>query len=71
MKSFTELKINKAYSTDTNDILNEFYLPILENSKEYLRLAGFFSSTSLAIAAKGIFGLVMNNGSMLASPHIF
>jgi len=45
-------------SSDSNDVLQDFYIPILSNSVEYCRLAGFFSSTSLAIAARGILGLI-------------
>lgn len=62
--SFKEISLKKSYSSDFDDILHSFYIPILEKSVEYYRLAGFFSSTSLAIAAKGISGLIKNKGSM-------
>ncbi len=57
-------KLKKAYDSDSDDILNSFYIPMLSQATEYRRLAGFFSSTSLAIAAKGISGLIRNGGSM-------
>lgn len=45
-------------------MLNGFYLPVLGESTEYVRLAGFFSSTAFAVAAKGIAGLLENDGKM-------
>lgn len=57
-----QLKIN--YNSDSDDILNEFYIPALSNAVRYKRLAGFFSSTCLAIAAKGIAQFIRNGGEM-------
>lgn len=62
--SLRDIPLKHCYDSDEDDILNDFYIPALENSLEYHRLAGFFSSTSLAIAARGIQGLVKNNGKM-------
>ena len=68
------LNIKKTYETeeDNNHLIDEFYIPALENSNLYLRIAGFFSSTSLCIASKGIAGLIHNNGNMrlLISPEL-
>lgn len=58
------LDLKKAYSSDVDDILHDFYITSLQTSIEYKRLAGFFSSTSLAIAARGILGLIKNGGTM-------
>ena len=70
--SFKDLILQKTYSSDTDDILNNFYIPILEESTEYYRLAGFFSSTSFAVAARGILGLINNGGKMkmIISPRL-
>ena len=67
-----EITINKSYSSDYDDILNDFYIPVLETSVKYYRLAGFFSSTSLAIAARGISGLIRNGGDirLIISPKL-
>lgn len=62
--SFGELSIKPSYDSDDDEILNDFYNPILANSVEYCRLAGFFSSTALAVAARGIRGLLNNDGKM-------
>jgi hypothetical protein len=43
--SLKEIGLKISYSSESDDILNDFYVPVLETSKEYLRLSGFFSST--------------------------
>ncbi|HUS49054.1 MAG TPA: DEAD/DEAH box helicase family protein [Candidatus Paceibacterota bacterium] len=60
----TDIYINSFYDSEEDDILNDFYLPVLSECKEYRRLTGFFSSTSLSIAARGIRGLIENSGHM-------
>ncbi|MDI3478415.1 MAG: hypothetical protein PWQ59_1940 [Thermoanaerobacterium sp.] len=62
--SLKALNFKKIYSSDYDNILEDFYIPALKETTEYCRLAGFFSSKSLAIAARGIVGLVRNNGHM-------
>jgi len=64
MGSFEELDIKIDYDSDEDDILHDFFIPLLENSKKYKRLAGFFSSSSLAVASFGIKGLLRNEGTM-------
>lgn len=70
--SFKDLKLKPCYDSREDDILNSFYIPVLSNAKQYLRLCGFFSSTSLAIASKGISKLIENNGQMkiVTSPKL-
>lgn len=70
--SFKDLHLQKNYSSDFNDILHEFYIPVLDEAFEYNRLAGYFSSSSLAICARGILGLIKNGGVMrlITSPRI-
>ena len=58
------LYLKKAYSSESDDILHDFYIPVLQSSIEYSRLTGFFSSRSLAIAARGISSLILNGGTM-------
>jgi len=58
------LELKRAYSSDYDDILYDFYIPALEETIEYDRLAGFFSSSTLAAAAAGILGLINNKGQM-------
>ena len=56
--SFQDLHLDVSYESDSNknQLLDNFYIPVLENSKKYFRIAGFFSSTSLSVAAEGIEG---------------
>jgi hypothetical protein len=69
---FKELMLKKAYSSDVDNILFDFYIPVLEHSVRYDRLAGFFSSSSLAVASKGIISLIKNDGYMrlIVSPKL-
>lgn len=62
--SLKELELKKHYDSDDDDILRDFYIPVLSHSTVYKRLAGFFSSSSLAVAAKGISKLISNGGDM-------
>lgn len=52
------------YDSRVNNIVTEFFIPALKNSTTYRRIGGFFSSTSLAIAARGINELIKNEGKM-------
>ena len=65
------LNIKKWYDSDIDDILKDFYIPILSNSIIYKRLAGFFSSSILSVAAKGITPLIENGGTieLITSPN--
>ena len=72
--SLRELNIKKCYETTGNktSLVDDFYNPVLNESNLYLRIAGFFSSTSLSIVSKGIQGLYKNGGKMklLISPEL-
>ncbi len=62
--SLKDFPLKFVYDSDQVDILNEFYLPALSNSIRYRRLAGYFYSSVLAIAARGVSRLIMNGGIM-------
>lgn len=72
--SLKDLEIATSYESNESktQLLDEFYIPVLEQAKRYYRIAGFFSSSALAVAAKGIEGLVRNGGKMylLVSPEL-
>ena len=72
--SYKDLRIDSSYETsgEKNKLVEDFYIPMLSETSNYFRIAGFFSSSSLAIASKGIEGLIKNNGKMrlLISPKI-
>jgi len=70
--SFEDLDIKATYDSDEDDILNDFYIPVLTKSFRYNRLAGYFTSASFAASAKGLAQFLKNNGKMklVTSVHI-
>ncbi len=65
------------YTPDDGDLVRLFYVPALEDAERYDRLTGYFNAGALALAARGIEGLVRNRGRMrlivgctLAPPEI-
>lgn len=64
ISSFLDLDIRSNYDSENHDMLNEFYIPVLTEARKYDRLAGFFSSSALAVAARGISEFIINNGHM-------
>lgn len=72
--SFKNLQIKRSYETDSNrnQLLDEFYIPVLSQSVKYYRIAGFFSSSSLSVAMCGVEAMVNNGGKikMLVSPEL-
>lgn len=44
------------------DVLHDFYIPALERATHYDRVAGFFTSSSLAAASQGFSRFVQNGG---------
>lgn len=78
--SLKDLDLRNQYRSDLKEIpargrhnlLEDFYIPCLKRSLTYDRAVGFFSSTSLTAAGKGITALVRVGGRMrlIASPHL-
>lgn len=64
MKSFTELHIKSCYESGIDRIIDDFYEPVLSASISYDRIAGFFSSSSLALAARGMGNFICHGGKM-------
>jgi len=72
--SLRELNLASTYESGLSgtNVISEFYVPVLENSIRYDRVAGYFSSKVFASAARGIAGLVRNGGKMrLVTSHAF
>lgn len=70
--SFKDLLIKPCYESGIDDIIEDFYVPVLGASIQYDRIAGFFSSTSLAVAARGLADFIVNGGKMrlITSPKL-
>ncbi len=52
------------YTPDDGDLIRIFYVPALERATRYDRLTGYFRASALALAARGIEGLVRSGGRM-------
>jgi len=59
-----DLNLKEFYDSDEDDTLNDFYIPALSEAISYKRIAGFFTSSSLAISAKGLSKFIFNGGRM-------
>lgn len=70
--SFREMNIKEEYRSLQDDMIKEFYCPLLKVSKKYQRAVGFFSSSALLEISKGIAGLIENGGTieLIASPKL-
>lgn len=66
----SDLPLLQTYRSDEHDLLQEFYMPCLSNSIHYRRAVGFFSSSVLSAAAKGLHAFIKGGGKMelVASP---
>ena len=67
-----DLDIKEEYRSLKDNIIEKFYIPLLERSISYKRAVGFFSSSSLAEIAVGIKKFVENTGKikLIASPKL-
>ncbi len=54
----------RKYTPDDGDLVTLFYVPALQDAVRYDRLTGYFNAGALALAARGIKGLVGNRGHM-------
>ncbi|WP_296882996.1 DEAD/DEAH box helicase family protein [uncultured Methanobrevibacter sp.] len=64
MKTFQELNFKEHYDSQKDNLLKDFYIPALANSKKYRRVVGYFNSKSLASVAIGLKDFILNNGKM-------
>ena len=56
--SLKDLKIEKVYRNLSNDVINDFYIPVLREAVLYKRAVGFFNSSALYEIAVGLRNLV-------------
>ncbi|MFZ3041089.1 MAG: helicase-related protein [Thiobacillus sp.] len=64
MSLLTDFDWQSKYDHDAGSLVSQFYLPALSCAQRYDRTTGYFTATALAIAARGIEGLVLNAGRM-------
>jgi len=58
------LPLKQIYSSSEDDLVHDFYNPILSESIEYDRITGFFSPKVLALAAKGFSHFLHDGGQI-------
>src|SRR5579875_179440 len=67
-----DLDLQPYYRSDRHQLLRDFYEPCLGQACRYDRAVGYFTSTSLAAAARGVRSFAERDGLMrlVASPHL-
>lgn len=69
---FRHLEIKTKYKSLNDDVLSDFYIPVLANSIEYKRAVGYFSSKILIDYTKGLKKFLHNEGKikLIISPFL-
>ena len=70
--NFSEINIKQEYRSPQDNIVQDFYIPVLDNAVSYKRSVGFFSSSALIEISKGICELAKKGGKieLVASPYL-
>ena len=70
--SLQDVSIKNEYRSLIDNVVQDFYIPLLERAKVYKRAVGFFSSSSLVEITKGIAAVAANGGKIqiVASPYL-
>lgn len=70
--SFQDCEIKQEYRTLIDNVVQDFYIPLLKESVVYKRAVGFFSSTALLEISKGIGPMASKGGKiqLIASPYL-
>ena len=62
--SLRELTLRSEYRSDGADLVADFYTPCLRHATRYWRAVGYFTSTGLALNAKGLTTFIRHGGQM-------
>ncbi|MBI5906861.1 DEAD/DEAH box helicase family protein [Candidatus Saccharibacteria bacterium] len=57
-----ELKLKQVYSSEADNLIRDFYVPVLSTAKKYQRITGYFSSRAILAASQGMANFFMNGG---------
>jgi superfamily II DNA or RNA helicase len=70
--SLRDHHIKSEYRSLIDNVVQDFYLPLLHEANLYKRAVGFFSSSSLVEISKGIGNMAKNGGKIeiIASPYL-
>jgi len=64
MSVLTDREWEPQYSPDDGDLVRGFYIPALACATRYDRSTGYFTASALALAMRGMEGLILNGGHM-------
>lgn len=59
-----DLQLKHSYSSENDNLIEDFYIPVLKEACNYQRVTGYFSSSSLSIASRGFSHFIKNGGSL-------
>lgn len=62
--SFEDLDLPRVIDSSSDDLMDDFYLPLLSRSKRYRRGVGYFTTNWVRSAARGIANLAENGGEV-------
>ena len=70
--SLRDIDLKPEYRSRLDNVIKDFYNPVLKESTLYKRAVGFFSSSALIALSAGIGGLIENGGNiqLIASPRL-
>ena len=70
--TIAELEPKLSYRSGSDNLVEDFLIPCLERADLYRRAAGYFTSSGLALAARGVAHLASRGGKMrlVVSPHL-
>lgn len=70
--SLRDVAIKNEYRSLIDNVVQDFYLPLLKEASIYRRAVGFFSSSSLVEISKGISAMARSGGKIqiVASPYL-
>ncbi|MCV2491664.1 DEAD/DEAH box helicase family protein [Geodermatophilus sp. YIM 151500] len=71
-RGLRSLSLHDRYRSDQEDVVATFYVPAFTVASSYSRAVGYFTSSSLALYARGIETFAARGGTMrvVASPHL-
>lgn len=72
LRGLRALQLKDRYRSADEDVVATFYVPAFSVATSYSRAVGYFTSTSLALFARGLDAFAQRGGTMrlVASPHL-
>ncbi len=72
MGGLRDINFAVSYRSDEGNIVDQFYVPCLKRASVYRRAVGYFTSSGLSAAAKGLAQFLKSDGKMflVASPKL-